>query len=395
MDQFRGYTVAGMFVVNFLGHMAAIHAVMKHHNTYFSYADSIMPSFVLAAGFSYRLTAIRRLATEGRFRTYLGYFRRSLALILVSLMLNGLNTDFSSWDKLTSTGTYEVIARLLKANLWEILAIIGVTQIFIMPVIGARSWVRFSAMILCAAAHVWLSHSFNFNWVYKEPCWMDQYWGATKAGPWDGGFFGVLSWSAVMLAGTLAYDIVVGTSRAKAAARFLCYGAVLLVLGYGMSCLTRLYDVEPGQTPTDRKTAESPVLPPLDKIHGRSWSSLLAEPPFVQPPPENQRKLNYWMMGKKVVSLSFITFATGYAFALYGLFVIISDLGGWKIGVFRTFGQNPLAAYVIHGVVEHAVTPMVPEDSPFAWCMVGFAVFFGVTYIAVRFLEKHKIYIRL
>ena len=39
MDQFRGYTVAGMCVVNFLGGLQAIHPVLKHNNNYFSYAD--------------------------------------------------------------------------------------------------------------------------------------------------------------------------------------------------------------------------------------------------------------------------------------------------------------------------------------------------------------------
>lgn len=57
MDQFRGYTVAGMFLVNFVGGLAAFPEVLKHHNglPYFSYADTIMPSFMFAAGFSYRL----------------------------------------------------------------------------------------------------------------------------------------------------------------------------------------------------------------------------------------------------------------------------------------------------------------------------------------------------
>ena len=32
MDQFRGYTVAGMFVVNFVGGLAAFPEVLKHHN---------------------------------------------------------------------------------------------------------------------------------------------------------------------------------------------------------------------------------------------------------------------------------------------------------------------------------------------------------------------------
>ncbi len=32
MDQFRGYTVAGMFVVNFVGGLTAFPEVLKHHN---------------------------------------------------------------------------------------------------------------------------------------------------------------------------------------------------------------------------------------------------------------------------------------------------------------------------------------------------------------------------
>lgn len=45
MDQFRGYTMAGMFLVNFVGVFSAVHPLLKHHNTYNSYADTIMPHF--------------------------------------------------------------------------------------------------------------------------------------------------------------------------------------------------------------------------------------------------------------------------------------------------------------------------------------------------------------
>ena len=90
MDQFRGYTVAGMLLVNCVGGMSAFHAVFKHHGTYFSYADSIMPSFFFAVGYSFRLTILRRLPQIGPVRTWLTYFRRSLALILISLMFYGL-----------------------------------------------------------------------------------------------------------------------------------------------------------------------------------------------------------------------------------------------------------------------------------------------------------------
>ncbi|MGC8643164.1 MAG: heparan-alpha-glucosaminide N-acetyltransferase domain-containing protein, partial [Isosphaeraceae bacterium] len=91
MDQFRGYTVAGMFVVNFVGGLAAIAEVMKHHSDppYFSYADTIMPGFMFAAGFSFRLSAIRRLAQIGPARTYWKFIIRSLGLVLVSLIIFG------------------------------------------------------------------------------------------------------------------------------------------------------------------------------------------------------------------------------------------------------------------------------------------------------------------
>ena len=70
LDQFRGYTVLGMFFVNFVGHFHAIPAIFKHHNTYCSYADTIMPQFFFAVGFAYRLTLRRRLPAAGPVTPY-------------------------------------------------------------------------------------------------------------------------------------------------------------------------------------------------------------------------------------------------------------------------------------------------------------------------------------
>ena len=65
MDQFRGYTMAGMFLVNFVGAFAVTHPLLKHHNTYNSYADTIMPHFFFAVGFSMRLVMLRNIAQMG------------------------------------------------------------------------------------------------------------------------------------------------------------------------------------------------------------------------------------------------------------------------------------------------------------------------------------------
>ena len=101
------------------------------------------------------------------------------------------------------------------------------------------------------------------------------------------------------------------------------------------------------------------------------------------------------MMNKRVVSLPFVLFATGFASALYGLFVLACDRAGLRVGLFRTFGRNALAAYVWHHMVETQVLTLVPGDSPAWWCLAGLLVFFAITYTAIRFLEAQRIFIKL
>ena len=60
LDEFRGYTVAGMLLVNFIGGFVVVPAIFKHHNTYCSYADTIMPQFFFEVGFAFRLTFLNK-----------------------------------------------------------------------------------------------------------------------------------------------------------------------------------------------------------------------------------------------------------------------------------------------------------------------------------------------
>ena len=163
----------------------------------------------------------------------------------------------------------------------------------------------------------------------------------------------------------------------------------------------------------DLELAAGPVLPRWERCRGRPWSELLAEPPFVAPPRDTpgsnsgnssdspgppgveHRLRNYWMMGKRMPSLSYMTFATGFAFAALAIFVLACDAWGWRLGIFRTFGTNPLAAYFAHGFAGVVMFLTIPHGANLFVCLSAFACFFLFTYWLVRFLEKRGFYWRL
>ena len=166
-------------------------------------------------------------------------------------------------------------------------------------------------------------------------------------------------------------------------------------IGYGMSCLTTLYDLKGLSEPQLQKVNSSPVIPDFSVTESREWKTMLAEPPFVPPPPPADRAVNFWMMDKRIVSQSFVWFSTGFALALYGALIVACDIRHFRLELFEIFGKNPLAAYIINHFVNHSILALVPKDSPLWWCLIGLLASFGITYLFVRFLDARKLYLRL
>jgi len=122
----------------------------------------------------------------------------------------------------------------------------------------------------------------------------------------------------------------------------------------------------------------------------RAW---LVNPPFV-PPPAGWT-FDIWTMSQRAGSVSYLTFSAGFSLAVLLFFIWFSDLKGIEIGVFRTLGQNALAGYILHGMTGEAIKPLVPENAPAILATANFLLFFWLTYIVMRFLEKRKLYLRL
>lgn len=436
LDQFRGYTILGMILVNFIGHFDKIHGFFKHNDNYFSYADSIMPAFHLAVGFSYRLTMLRRMAdiTVSKWAIWWGYLKRSLTLVFICAIFFGIGANFKTWSQFSempgvsrqvsspidiSMGSGELgspdqpfsktfvaqwrhlLAAALKSQLWNTLAIIGVTQIVILPFVASSFRIRILAMVGFGLGHALLTLWFNWGFVVGDPeNWMVRWWGTGTLRSWDGGFFGPLSWAIVMLSGTLAYDIVSSHTSRQAAAKLLVTGAVLMSLAWGLSCMSRLYDLDKGAVPAKFRpeNALSPIVPSMVNTSHTTIGSFLSEPPFVQPPGtkvQPTRLRNYWMMIKQFPTLTFMLCATGFGMLVYGLFVWLCDVRGWWSSLLNTFGTNALAAYILHYSIMNHVNQLVPRDAPIWYVMLGFLLFFFITWCVVRYLEKRKVFIRI
>ena len=138
LDQFRGYTVAGMLLVSFLGGFALVPAVLKHHNTYCSYADTIMPQFFFAVGFAYRLTFRKRLRNAGSRAAIAAVVRRNLGLIVLGVVLYHLDGGAKTWAELTALGPVGFATTAFQRMPFQTLVHIALASLWALPVIAAR-----------------------------------------------------------------------------------------------------------------------------------------------------------------------------------------------------------------------------------------------------------------
>jgi predicted acyltransferase len=349
LDQFRGYTVAGMLFVNFLGGYQVVPAVFKHHNTYCSYADTIMPQFFFAVGFAFRLTFLKRFASSGYWTAARAALKRNAGLLLLGVVIYHLDGRVRSWADLSQLGVHGFLAQAFQRDPFQTLVHIAITSIWILPVIAAGTGARVAFIIASAGLHLWLSSQFYLDWAWKRPVI-------------DGGPLGFLTWTIPTLVGSLAYDVMaVDRDPGRSSSKLGAWSVLLMLLGYAFSCL--------------------------------GGGLTLAPPPFV--PPAASTAVELWTMSQRTGSVAYLTFAAGFSLAVYALFVVVCDRYGWQSAIFRVFGQNALAAYIIHPLVAGAVKPYLPNDAPAWYVTAGFALYFGICVLFNRHLEKHGLFLRL
>ena len=330
LDQFRGYTVLGMICANFLQDAPFIiqhFPFLRHAGTGFGYSDSIMPQFFFAVGFAFRLTFLRRTESQGWLAANLKAIRRSTLLLLLGLLIYGIDIR---WAELQTLGLVGFFHRAFQREFFQTITHIGLTALWVLPVI-AFSWR--TRLIYCAASLLvfsLLSHSFYFAWAIQRPVI-------------DGGPLGFLSWTAPLLAGAWAYDVIEGGKDKRllpaAAVGLMLIGSALAQLGEGS---------------------------------------------------------RMWVMSQRAGSVSYQVFGAGFSLLVYSFFVWVCDVKGFQSGFLNTFGMNALAAYILDGLVsDYVVGRWIPPNGTAAVMIALMCLQVVLCYLILRVLEKNRLFLRL
>jgi predicted acyltransferase len=406
MDQFRGLTILLMFAVHYAGANWPINTrpVLAHNHYYLSVGDLAFPWFHFAAGFALRLSLLHRLDRDGSWAAYRRIVRRCLLLILLG-DLPGLGLlggwHVSHWGSEHRTDRIAQIATFVKFDGWTILAIIGVTSLWVLPAIGKSVRVRIWFLLAGLAVHALATQTFYLDFMNGRPNPVDLFLGTVGVHGREGGPLGFLVWAVPQIAGSFAYDVVVRHQPGQAVRQLQSAGIALVTLGYGLGSLSSLYPVAHGPQPlaylypeTEQRT-ESKVLPRFTDHSARDLRAYFADPPFVPPPAERIRLWNYWMLSRRLATPTFMLTAIGFALIVYAAFVLLCDAGTFHLGLLRTLGQNPLIAYLLDGNIGGLVSDFFPESGGWAWAFAGAAARFGAAYVPVRLLEWRRLYLRL
>ncbi|MBI1322353.1 hypothetical protein GC170_04080 [bacterium] len=382
IDQFRGYTVAGMFLVNFVSGYECMPAFFRHHNTYCSYADTIMPQFFLAVGLTYRLTFMRRLNSDDPGSAWRHALTRNLGLLLVGFVVHGLDGGVSTWAELLTRGWHVLIPTAFERNFFQTLTLIAITSIWVLPVIGKSAMARIYWMLFSVALWVFFavvpapwSGATYVNFALNRPVI-------------DGGPLGFLTWTVPLLAGSLACDWM-NLARGASNRRIVGAAVVLMAAGYGISCIgQKNLPALPFVPPPADPAATSPA-----QMFRRAMST---GPEFKEEQSQFLKtSVGAWTMSQRVGGPSYLVFSAGFGLAVFQLFRWLCDRLNLNAGVFRTLGINALAGYVIHPMVASKIKPFVPRDCPLGYLLIAFAWYFLITWVILRHMEKTKTIVRL
>ena len=175
IDFFKGITIILMVFVNTTAKYNNIPAWSKHAVDFgLTYVDLIAPFFIFMMALNFKSSFYRRLENKGRKQTYLKFIYRYLVFLGLGLVLS-----------IGSTATGELTFH------WGTLQVLGASGLIALPFIEMKNKWKLMIMMILLIIH---------QMILETPFKIIIYDGA------EGGFFGSLSWGAMMILSTIISD---------------------------------------------------------------------------------------------------------------------------------------------------------------------------------------------
>lgn len=205
IDQFRGFAIILMVLVNYLSGIQTVPSYLKHiPDIGLNFPDLGAPVFVFAIGLTYGLSFRRRRESDG-LPAALGHFiRRYLAFIGIGAVITAGQT---------------LLGRELELMDWGVLQAIGVAGVVGLTVIWLAPGFRLGAGLALLALYQ----------ILLDCCWMDVVLGSQH-----GGLVGSVSWSALLILSTVLGDIFQDRTRRRT---FPWISLAFLVCGFLLAFL--------------------------------------------------------------------------------------------------------------------------------------------------------------
>jgi predicted acyltransferase len=223
IDQFRGFAIFGMILVNYLNQFEVIHETFKHPKYGMTFANAIAPFFLIAVGMGFRMSLERRIATVGKMKSYLDAAKRYVILILIGIVMYGPDPVCDMWDALVD---------------------IGFAGLLSLPFILSKKWLR-------------IAMAFLYLIIYQLLFFYTGYGEWTMQHSIDGGPLGIFSWASILLLGTVLMDDLFSETPSRFILKSVIGGTILMVSGY---ILSRLQPAELWQFSQRSMTMAYPIF---------------------------------------------------------------------------------------------------------------------------------------
>ncbi len=308
IDQFRGFAILAMIFVNHVGDFDVMPWMLHHHRVGMSINDIVAPIFLFVVGMGFRLSLLRRIEQQGLGQARWGAVGRYIFLTVLGAAIY----EGYWWDALTDIGLGGLLA------LW----------------------------VIEKSATARIATAFGYLAVYQGVFSLTGYGAWVMEHSLNGGPLGPLSWSFMLLMGTVAYDLVAAKDSGRIVRGCLAWGLALCAAGWALRF---------------------------------PWPGMKVEWPFTA----------YGM------SAPYPLYSAGLCFLLLLGFVLLCDTRGVRIPSLSVLGMNPLVLYVAQLVVLEVAHRLIPDSSSVAMVLATFVPLYLLHYFLALFLYRKHIIIKI